>query len=110
MALILVFAALVTLLVFLFISDIVRALMLRGNSGSTLNVVFGRLINIAFCKEEDCGRRCGNGGKAGAVFAKAFPNSSWKSFRTRRRRPPLSIPTAVAVSTALWPIGFLGMF
>jgi hypothetical protein len=77
--------------------------------GSTLNVVFGRLINYRLLQGGGRRRRCGNGGKAGAVFAKAFPNSSWKSFRTRRRRPPLSISTAVAVSTALWPIGFLGM-
>jgi hypothetical protein len=44
-------------------------------------------------------RRCGNGGKAGAVFAEAFPNSLWKSSRRSCRRPPLPISTAVAVST-----------
>jgi len=34
--------------------------------------VFGGLLVIAFSKEEGRRRRCGNGGKAGAVFAKAF--------------------------------------
>jgi hypothetical protein len=36
--------------------------------GSTLNFVFGGLLIIAFCKEEGRRRRCGNGGKAGAVL------------------------------------------
>jgi hypothetical protein len=42
-----------------------------------------------------------NGGKAGAVLAKAFPDSWWKSSRRNCRRRPLSISTAVAVSIAL---------
>ena len=69
--------------------------------GSNLNFVFGGLLVIAFSKEEGRRRRCGNGGKAGAVFAKAFPNSLWKSSRRSCRRRPLSISTAGAVSTAL---------
>jgi hypothetical protein len=46
-----------------------------------LNFVFGGLLVIA-SSEKDSGRRCcGNGGKAGAVFAQAFPNSLWESSR-----------------------------
>ena len=69
--------------------------------GGNLNFVFGGLLVIAFSKEEGRRRRCGNGGKARAVFAKAFPNRLWKSLRRSCRRRPLSISTAVAVSTAL---------
>jgi putative transposase len=45
-------------------------------------------------------RGCGKCGKAEAFFAEAFPSSSWKSSRRSRRRPPLSISTAAAFSTA----------
>ena len=70
-------------------------------AGSNLNFVFGGLLVIAPFEKDSSRRRCGNGGKAEAVFAKAFPNSLWESSRRSRRRPPLSISTAVAVSTAL---------
>src|SRR5712692_5060136 len=46
-------------------------------------------------------RGCGKCGKAEAFFAEAFPSSSWKSSRRSCRRPPLSISTAAAFSTAL---------
>src|ERR1700719_4121147 len=49
------------------------AILVAAFIGSTLNFVFGGLLSIVFCKEEGRRRRCGNGGKAGAVFAKAFP-------------------------------------
>src|SRR5436190_8869008 len=45
-------------------------------------------------------RGCGKSGKAEAFFPEAFPSSSWKSSRRSRRRPPLSISTAAAFSTA----------
>jgi hypothetical protein len=70
-------------------------------AGSNLNFVFGGLLVIASSEKDSRRRGCGNGGKAGAVFAKAFPNSLWESSRRNRRRRPLSISTAVAVSTAL---------
>ncbi len=41
--------------------------------------MFGGLLVIVFSNEESRRRRCGNGGKVGAFFAKAFPNSLWKS-------------------------------
>jgi hypothetical protein len=75
--------------------------------GSNLNFVFGGLLVICLLRKESRRRRCGNGGKAGAVFAKAFPNSLWESSKRSRRRPPLSISTAVAVSTALSAARFL---
>src|SRR6266481_10227797 len=80
--------------------DLVRQTMYQ--TGSNLNFVFGGLLVIAFSTEEGRRRRCYNGGKAGAVFAKAFPNSLWKSSRRSCRRRPLSISTAVALSTALF--------
>src|SRR4030095_7407190 len=46
-------------------------------------------------------RGCGKCGKAEAFFAEAFPSSAWKSSRRSCRRPPLSISTAAAFSTAL---------
>jgi putative transposase len=46
-------------------------------------------------------RGCGKCGKAEAFFAEAFPSSWWKSSRRSCRRPPLSISTAAAFSTAL---------
>ena len=72
----------------------------EAGKGSNLNFVFGGLLVIAPSEEDSSRRRCGNGGKAGAVLAEAFPNSLWESSRRRCRRPPLSISTAVAVSTA----------
>jgi hypothetical protein len=51
--------------------------------GSTLNFVFGDLLIIAFCKEEGDRRRCGNNGKAEAVFARAFPKSWRKSSKKK---------------------------
>jgi hypothetical protein len=51
--------------------------------GSTLNFVFGDLLIIAFCKEEGHRRRCGNNGKAEAVFARAFPKSWRKSSKKK---------------------------
>jgi hypothetical protein len=53
-------------------------------------------------------RGCGKCGKAGAFFAEAFPSSLWKSSRRSRRRPPLSISSAAAFSTALAPADVFG--
>jgi hypothetical protein len=53
-------------------------------------------------------RGCGKCGKAEAFFAEAFPSSLWKSSRRSRRRPPLSISSAAAFSTALAPADVFG--
>ena len=45
-------------------------------------------------------RGCGKCGKAETFLAEAFPSSLWESSRKSRRRPPLSISTAAAFSTA----------
>jgi hypothetical protein len=37
-----------------------------------LNFVFGGLLNYSFRKEEGRRRRCGSGGKVGAVFCEGF--------------------------------------
>ena len=53
-------------------------------------------------------RGCGKCGKAEAFFAEAFPSSLWKSSGRSRRRPPLSISSAAAFSTALAPADVFG--
>ena len=54
-------------------------------------------------------RGCGKCGKAGAFFAQAFPSSSWKSSSECCRRPPYSISTAAAFSTAFSARRFFGL-
>jgi len=53
-------------------------------------------------------RACWNCEKAEAFCAEAFSSGLWKSSRRSRRRPPLSISTAAAVSTGF--LSFLVLF
>ncbi len=80
----------------------------RQMFGSNLNFVFGGLLVIASSEKEwTAGGAVGTVVKPELVLAKAFPNSLWESSRRYCRRRPLSISTAVAVSTALPASGFL---